>query len=217
MSNIEKTAPALPALYDAQTEIGTEDIRLPRVKIGQFMSAAVQEQLIAPGVIFSSLGADDGDPVALWDPKAKGENPGLLFHVLDMRKGLSLSDGGELQTWRFGDPDAPTEAWTTYDFAVCLPEADPDLPYKLLFTRSGRAAAEKINLVLKKGAARGPAHGNAFRLTSSPRENDKGKFFVPRVQIVEAQAAYIKTSEELAVLIASTPAEPVATGVEPGI
>lgn len=205
MSELATTGGSVPALYNPQTEIDASDISLPRVKIGQFMSAAVQDDLVKAGVIYSSLGQDDLDPEVLWDPKAKGDNPGLLFHILDLRKGWSASVDGDLKTFRDDDPERPDDAWRTYDYIVCLPEHDPELPFKLMFTRTGMAAAKKINFVLKKNAAKGPSYQSAFRLSTAARENDKGKFFVPLVSTVDGEAKNVQAAEGLIGLVAATP------------
>jgi hypothetical protein len=200
----------------ASDEITGEDIALPRIYIGQFMSGHVQDGAAKAGSIYTATGADDPDPQTLYD----GKGDGLLFHVLAMRKGKSYSDGGELTLYDFNDPAAPAEAWVTYNYVVCLPEHEDgaDLPFKWLLTRTGRAAAQQINLVLKKTAAKGPSWENAFRVTTSQRENAKGKFFVARVKPVEADKKNVEIAANLAGMIASKPADTfVETGEAPAI
>jgi hypothetical protein len=192
-------------------EISAEDIALPRVKIGQFMSQAVQDQLVKPGAIFSSLGQDDAEPATLWKP---GDKKGLLMHVLQLRKGWSLMQDGNLETWRFDDPTRPDDAWATYDYTVCLPEVDPDLPYKFLFTRTGRSAAQKINLQLKRAPQ---AHEIAFRVESLERSNDKGRFFVPRIVNEPADKKNVAAAADLLSMIAPAAAAPAAVSNEPAI
>ncbi len=201
--------PQTPAL-----DIESSDMQLPRVRIGQFMSAAVQEQLVKPGAVYTSTGEDDPAPVVLWDPKSKGA-PGLLFHVLDLTKGRSCMVDGSFERYGYDDPDAPPEAWVTYDYLVCLPEADQEVPYKMLFTRTQTACAKAINTVLKKNEARGPAYTTAFRLTTVERENAKGKFFVPRATVVEADQLEAVTPMALAMTAVRSPAR--STGDEPAI
>lgn len=220
-TEVAKATSAVPALVSTPAlEIDSGDVALPRIKVGQFMSSHVQEQLVKPGSIYAATGSDDPDPITLWDPKAKGENLGVLFHVLSLRKGRSWVDkqnNNELHRWGFNDPDAHPDSWVTYDYGVCVPEVDTDVPYKLMFTRTGASAAKGINTVLKKNEARGPAYLQAFRMTTVERENAKGKFYVPRVTIVEATQAGIEAASNLASMMSGTRAESQATGDEPEI
>lgn len=182
--------------------ITADDVALPRIYIGQFMSKAVQNQDVKAGQIFSASGQDDPDPQVLWSP---GDDAGVLFHVVGMRKGKSISDGGELQLFDFDDPNAPPDAWVTYNYTLVLPEHETDVPYKFLLTRTGRPAALQINTVLKKNSISGPAWATAFRLTAAERENAKGKFYVARAAAVEAEDANVKLAEGLALMSSTAP------------
>ncbi len=208
---------AVPALVQPRLELDSSDVALPRIYIGQHMSNAVQEGLVKPGSIFAAIGADDADPSVLWEP-ADNPKPGVLFHVIGLRKGKSITVDGDLQTFDFHDPSAPAEAWTTYSYFVVLPDHDQDMPFKLLLTRTGAPAAKQINLVLKKNEARGPSWESAFRLTTAKRENDKGKYFVARVSVAEASASNVGVAEALAGIVQSqgTP-EIAAHSDEPAI
>ncbi len=211
---------SVPALRPTPAmEIDSNDIALPRLAIAQFMSDAVQESRVKPGVLFTSLGKDDPEPVVVWDPEDKKASAGLTVHVLSMFKGKSLNVDGELVRWQFNDPDAPTEAWTTYNYAIALPELDPELPYKWLLTRSGRPAAQQMNMVIMKNATRGPAHELAFNVTTALRSSPKGKWFVPMVAHVEAKAENVQVADNLAALVAQRGQDfdPPSTGDEPAI
>lgn len=196
--------------------ITAEDVALPRIYLGQFMSKAVQRQEVKAGQIFAATGQDDPDPQVLWSP---GDSEGVLFHVLGLRKGKSLSDGGELVLFDFDDPAAPPEASVTYNYTVACPETDDGevVPYKLLLTRTGTPAARNINTVLKKTQNTGPCWERAFRLTAAERENAKGKFFVARAGEVEATPDNIKVAESLALLMSAVSIEHAATGKQPAI
>lgn len=175
----------VPALASTPSlEIEANDVALPRLYLGQFMSKHVQQQRVPAGSIFTALGEDDPDPQVLWEVDGK-DKP--IVHVLAMRKGKSLSVDGELSLYAYDDPNAPPEAWTTYNYVVALPEFDQDQPFKWLLTRTGTAAAKQINLILVKNASRGPAHEVAFEVDTQWRENAKGEFYVPRVHQVEAK------------------------------
>lgn len=182
------------------------------------MSTLVQndDTDVSVGDIYATLSADDPDPEILWE-YASNDNDGVLFHVLGMKRGKSVSEGGELFTYAYDDPDAPPEAWTTYNYVVVCPEHNTDLPYKLLLTKTGKPAAQIINLVLTKTSAQGPAFNQAFRLTTSQKENKKGKYFVPLVSHVDADKDHVDAAARLAVMVDSDPAAAQATGEEPAI
>ncbi len=209
----------LPALVNTPAlDIDAGDIALPKVYLGQFSATAVKEQIVKPGVIFTASGADDLDPNVIWSP---GDEAGVLIHVLGLRKGKSITVDGELVTYTFNDPDAPDDAWVTYQYTVCLPEVDPSLPFKWLMTKTSAPSAKQINMVLKRNEAAGPAHTLAFRVATAARENQaKGhKWFVTQVRQVEANASNVELANDLAGMIASAPApndiETAAT--QPGI
>lgn len=212
----EATKGSVPALvHQPALEIEAEDVALPRMYIGQYMSDHVKDKSsdVAAGDIFSAVGSDDPDPQVLFD----GDGEGVLIHVLGLRKGKSLSVDGELETWSYDDPDAPAEAWTTYNYFVFLPEVDQDVPYKWLLTRTGKPAAQQINTVLKRAEGRGPSWSVAFRVTTAQRKNRKGEYFVPRVRQVDAEEDHVAQAEKLAQMIAGVSAEAQATGDEPAI
>lgn len=212
---VEKSA--LPSLINTPAmQITAEDVALPRLYVGQFMSKAVQDDLVKMGDIYSSTGADDPDPVVLWSLKEK-DTPGILFHVTGLRKGKSYSDGGELSLWDYDDPSAPAEAWVTYNYTLVLPEIDEQVPFKLLLTKTGRPTALQINTVLARRATAGPSWTNAFRLTSAERSNAKGKYAVARVQSVEAEKKNVEIAEKLAVVMSSAATEFKSTGETPAI
>lgn len=208
----------VPELYRPPAiEIDTEDVALPKLKLGQFTADAVKDQLVKPGCIFGTVGQDDPDPQVFWTMDGKSGD-GVIFHVLAMRKGLSYSEpGGDLETWAFGDPEAHEKSWTTYTYTVCLPEHDEDVPYTFLLTRTGKPAAKQINTEIVKNAERGPAYGLAFRLTCAERDHKQGSYFVPRVARVEANEDHVKLAESFAVKMGSNSADVQARNEEPAI
>lgn len=212
---------SVPALVQTPAlAITADDIALPRLSLGQFMSGAVQEKLVELGDIYSSTGKDDPDPQVLWaynEDRAK-QALGVLIYVVGLRKNKSFSDGGELQIFDFDDPSAPPEAWTAYNYTLACPELDEDVPFKLTLTKTGRPAAQKINTVLAKQSIVGPSYINAFRLTSAVRSNAKGKFAVAQVAQVESDPDQIKVAEKLFLLTGSTASQHAAsTGDQPAI
>lgn len=185
---------AVPALASTpSTEITAEDIALPKIKFGQGQSNAVQDGIVPLNCIYSTTGPDDPDPVVLWE---QGDKEPLTFHVLGLRKGKSVSVDGELELYAFDDPNAPADAWVTYNYVVALPGHDEELPYKLLLSKTSKPAAQAINMVALKNAST-PTHKLAFTLTVKPRENAKGKFCVAQVRNVEPTEEGIALAEKL--------------------
>lgn len=208
---------SVPALAGTpSSELSAEDIALPSLKLGQFMSDHVQEKIVPAGCLFTRLDQDDPDPAVLWE---QGSEDLLRFHVLSLEKGKSVSEDGELVRFAYDDPDAPADAWVTYNYVIALPKVDPELPYKFLLTRTGKPAAQSINTVLIKNAASGPAHAIAFDLDCAERKNKKGKYFVPRAKHVEADPEDVEVAANLAAQIqpAAPTSEPAASVDEPAI
>jgi len=197
--------------------ITAEDVSVPRLYLGQFMSAAVQEQLVKPGSIYAALSGDDPDPQVLYELGDKKKDAGVLFYVLGLRKGKSVSEDGELKLFDYDDPSAPPDAWVTYNYTCLIPDVDTEVPCKLLLTRSSRQTALKINTVLKRTSIAGPAWINGFKLTAAERENKKGKFFVWQVAQVEATKEHVALSAALAPLLTTAPSTFASTGEEPAI
>lgn len=202
----------VPDLVRPALDIGVEDIVLPRIKIGQYSTKQVKNRGldVTAGDIFSASSEDEGD--VLWEAKPGDDNKptakgGVLIHVLTLRKGKSWTDPEtkELQTYSFDDPAAPADAWTTYNYLVAVPEVDDEVPFKWLFTKTGRPAAQQINTVLSKNASRGPAWNSAFRLSTAFRGNPKGDYYVPRVHVEDAKPKNIEIAENLATIALRVP------------
>lgn len=190
-------------------EITAEDVALPRIHIAQFSSKAVQAELVKAGTLFASTSQDDPDPQVLDQP--------VRFHVLAIRRGKSFSEGGELQRYEYNDPDAPANAWVTYDYTVALPDVDPSIPFKVLLTRTGMPAARQLNTILAKGQATQPAWSLAFELTITDRTNDKGKYWIPQVRQVDPTQDGTNVAAELASMMSSQAVDNLTTNEQPDI
>jgi hypothetical protein len=186
----------VPTADAVQIESG--DVALPRIKLGQPNASIVQDGLVPAHSIYAVTGSDDPEPVVLHELGASDE---VLFHVLAMRKSWSLSQDGELQTWAWDDPTRDKDAWVVYNFVLALPEHDADVPYKMLFTRTGTPAAKQINTVLARNAGRGPSFMTAFKIKTDKREKQLGnstvRWTVPRVRSVDATQEGVDTSAHL--------------------
>lgn len=205
-TEVDKVAYALPpALANTPAlDIDSGDIILPRVKIAHTSSVAFQNGAVRFGDLYSAAGKEDPDPEVLRDVDSTDE--GVLFHVIGIKKGKSATVDKQFTTYDFNDPNAPVDALVTYDYTVCLPEVDAGLPYKWLMSSSASGpAAKSINMLLKRNEENGPPFLLAFRATTKPRENPKGKFYSLLVRQVEATPENIKATEALAILIASAP------------
>lgn len=206
-TEVATTAPAgVPDLVSTPaTSIGAEDIVVPRIYIGQFMSEAVQQQLVKMGDLFYAASSDDPDPQVLDQP--------VRFHVLHLRKTKSFSPapGAPLELYDYDDPNAPEKAWVVYNYTFCLPEVDTDMPFKMLLTRTGRPAAQKINTALLRNATAGPAWVNAFELSTAERKNEKGKFAVAQVKLVEPRQEDVEAAAALGQIVLRGEAQRPAT------
>lgn len=198
----------------AANTITVDDIKFDRLYIGQAISEPVQQGLVKVGDLFTAQDKDDPAPNIL--AKA-GDKNGVVFHYLDLRKGKSRSLQGVLETWKYDDPNVPQDAWTTYSYFIAIPEAADDIPFRLLLTRTGRSAAQKINTILMRASGSQPPYELAFRITTDLRQNDKGKFYVPLVAPIEADAKSIAVARDLYEQVHANQDKVDAASAEPSI
>jgi hypothetical protein len=234
LSDIATTDPAaLPELYRpaVSADLDASDIRLPKLKIGQFMTPQVQEGLVKAGSIFTCATREDAEVLVESGPDGVPVEGGPEFYVLGVRKGWSLTDADdELQTWAFDDPAHPEKANLTYTYTVAVPSVDEQLPFTLLLTRTSTPAARQINLLLKKYESGGDGSQLALLIGSKKRENtEKGfKWYVAQVTTApepsdaksrKAREAAQAVAGNLAALVQSSVAAPssVADDGQPGI
>jgi hypothetical protein len=228
-TDVATQASALPELAATPAALGNidgSDIALPRLYKGEYQSGHVQEELVKAGSIFLAAGKDDTHPVTIVKDGTKEGEKGVLIHVLNVFKNLSLQDeNNELQRWDFGDPSAPADAKVGFNYVVCLPEIEDgdSVPVKLLLNKTSKSTGDRINFHLLKHS--GPPHELAFRLTLKKREREssgqKQRWFVWVEDLVEATPENVETAAKLAVMVAgtnvSTSAPDRSTGVEPAI
>ena len=215
-TEVEKVAGGVPDLVRTPAlEITAEDVQLPRLYVGQFMSQAVQDGAVKAGDVYVADGADDPSPEVLFN---SGSNePGALVHILNLRKGKSAQVDGDLMLFDFDDPSAPEDAWVTYNYVVALPEYDTEVPAKWLLTRTGRPTAQRINTVIKRNEATAPAFAHAFRVKTVERKNEKGRFYVPAITVAEARSEDVEVAGKLAVSISGRAPEALPQGEQPAI
>lgn len=199
-------------------DITADDIVLPRIYIGQAQSNAVDAKTASVGDIYSSSSQDGTDAEVLLAESEMDKSDGVLMHVLSMRKGKSYidPDSNELQSFAFDDPEAPFEADTTYNYMVCLPDFDQQLPYKLLLKRAGAPTARIINTILSKSIGDSPCWAVPLLLKTIKRTNPKGSgtYYVARVmrKAIESPAEIKKHKSNVALCaeLAQIVAGPVA-------
>jgi hypothetical protein len=197
-----RSSTEIAPLYDRSTfNVDAGDIALPKVYICQALTKSVTDELAKSGDVIVAAGPDDPDAEVVYSPKDK-DDAGVLFHVLRLDRGKSYSEkNGPLQTWAFDDPAAHADAWVTYTYTVALPEIDPDMPHKFLLTKSNRGTAKRINLMLAKAVQHGNLYDVAFRLTTAPKQNEKGKWFVAVVKTDTATPDNITVAEALSDMV----------------
>lgn len=187
--------------YGGNFEFDAKDIKLPKLKLGQKSSRGVE---VPFGCVYTTMGQDDPEPQVLYK---LGDKDGVVFHVVGRRKGMSWTEGGELRSTFYNDPEAPPEAWVTYTYTVFI-KGEESLPFDWLLTRSASQAAKQINLILMQHQVRGLGHEVAFELSTKEKENDKGKWVVPQVRVVEADPADIEAAASFARFMGPQPVEP---------
>lgn len=181
--------------FDGLRNFSARDLALPKLYKADYTTKAVKKKLVAAGSLFIATEPDDDEPVVLSD----GTEP-VLFHVLALRWGKSddtktdENPKGELRTFAYDDPAAPQSAWTTYTYAILVPEYDPDIPATLLLTKSSRGGAQKINTVAQRLKDQAPLYTQAFALTTAPRSNSEGDWFIYRVNHAEALDANVEAA-----------------------
>jgi hypothetical protein len=180
--------------------LDASDIRLPRLKVAQYMSKAVTRGLVAYGSMYLSNGQDDPEPVQLTQP-GEGDDLSepLRFYVLSVRKGFSYTDTqGELGRTKDGSyPDLalvqgrdPRNVRRTYDYAVVIPSA-PELPAMFLMHGAwGGQSAKAINTRLMLASSAGqPSEHVAFKIQTRKGENKKGPFTTALVTLDTSPAS----------------------------
>lgn len=197
---LDTVTPAVPDLVRSRDPyaITADDIAIPRLYLGQAISKPVEEGLVKSGQFF--VAQDDSDP----DPQVVADvGESFDLHVLDLRKGISRSIEGVLESWAFDDPTAPvpckeTGAWTTYTYIVAIPAAATDLPYRWLLSRSAQPAAQKINVTILRNQDSTPIYKHGFRISATKRANKKGQqFYVPQVAQIEPTNDSLVVAEAL--------------------
>lgn len=208
----------VPALYQPPAiDIDARDLIMPRLYIGQGLSSAVTEGDAKIGDLYIANGKDDPEPNIVW---RNGEDGGVLFSVLGLKRGKSIQIDGELETWDYNDPNAHPDARVTYDYWIAVhdPEGLDDMPVKLLLKGTSTQTARQINLILAKTQGQQPPYALGFRLTTVRARNSQGQPYAKARAIREDLTDdQIATAATLAEMVASAPAQETTATEAPAI
>lgn len=203
--------------YDA---LGSGDIRLPRMRFGQYMSAAVKRKLVEFGSIYVSKSQDDPDAVTLGEATQGDDSKPVRFYVLGVRPGWSYTDPQKKLGRTRPDPrtgiapypnlslvkdNDPANVRRTYDFTISVPDY-PALPVLfLLHSKWGGQAATQLNTDIKLSQQQGIDPGHvAYQVTARQTSSDSGEFagaIVGRAKVSakqeQADRAIVESHREL--------------------
>jgi hypothetical protein len=187
----------LPQLASTAASIITaDDVALPRIYVGQPVSHSVASGNAKAGSIYAAADAEDPEPVLLYEPG----RPGLVIYPLRLVKGWSLPQAGEFRTFAYEDPNVPEDAWLAYHYDLLVPAVDLELPCRFTLSKTGTPTARKINTVIKRHEPR-PPWELAFLLTTMPRQNERGRWFVAQAASAKPKPEHVHRAAEIAALM----------------
>jgi hypothetical protein len=211
------TAVAVPQQTDA-FDLGGQDIRLPRMKVGQTQSPAVTEKIVQYGDVFVQRSKDDAEPVVLQENGELGmgelSDP-IRFYIHGVRRGVNYIDpsnpnagqnGMVLGPWGLSvlefiqaNPSIdPSRVYRKYDYTITLPDFEL-LPVAFLMASSwGGSAASDLNTTIQLQRSQGVDPTTlAFRVQFKPIRNDKGAFMKAFVGLAKVSAKDKEKDQEL--------------------
>jgi len=215
-------APSLPAPVYSPEDTTAEDISLPRIKVGEHNNDRVKSKSsdIEYGDIFTETSNDDSEPNVL----ARGgqgvgdvTDPPVLFFVLaPVRISYSWNEQGTDEFVVAGPNDPRTIAqieafgskgkdkWIPrkgYNYLVCLPDVETQVPFKLLLKGMSSQAARHLETELRKAGQGGPFWEVPFYLTAKQAKKgtyDFNVWQVARADITDKQLSeYVPVVQEL--------------------
>jgi hypothetical protein len=196
--SIADRAAALTPHRSAAETIGTEDLAIPRMMIAQATSQAVQDGLVPVGAIYVASDANDPEPVVVHEP---GSKSGVLVHPIALRKQWAYSDeAGDFRLVDYAAEGVPQDAQLAYTFVTLVPQFDAGLPVSVMLKSTATQTAKRICLWIKR-AEPAPPWSVAFRLTTVPRQNDRGRWFVVQATSAEPDANHVEQAAALAAML----------------
>lgn len=199
-------------------DLDGQDIRLPRLKVGQSQTPAVKQKLAREGDIFVVRNQDDQEPTIVQDNSDLSPSDlsdPVVFYVHSVRRGVNFKDPGNPNA-KFNDlvlgpwgvtvlefiqrnPQIdPSGVYRKYDYVITLPDY-PALPVAFVMASSwGGSAASDLNTAIQlQRAAGADILSVPFRLqvkTTTKGDNSFMKAFVGLASRTKAQQ---KTDAEL--------------------
>ncbi len=193
----ERAAELVPYRSAAET-ISAEDLAIPRMYVGQPTSSAVQDGLVPSGAMYVAADSNDPEPVIVY---RLGDETGVLVHPITLRKGWAFSDeNGDFRVADYVASDVPEDAQLSYTFVLLVPEYDVGLPVSCMFRATGTPTAKKVCLAIKQAEPE-PPWSVALRLTTAPRQNDRGRWHVPQAISAEADPKHVEQAAALAAML----------------
>ncbi len=197
LSLAERSAELAPYRSAAET-IDASDLAVPRMMIAQPTSSAVQDGLVPAGAIFIASDSNDPEPTIVHEP---GKPGGVLIHPITLRKQWAYTDeAGDFRLADYLAEDVPEDAQLAYQFVLLVPEYDPELPVSLMLKSTATQTAKKICLAIKR-AEPSPPWSIAIRLTTTGRQHDRGRWFVPQAASTEATPEHVAQGTRLATML----------------
>lgn len=181
------TAPALPAMYES---VESSDRQLPSIYLLQGLSQAVQNEIGKPGQVIVGLGADDPSPEFLIeDPKSDS----FTAYILDRRRSYSrYQQGGQMEWLTKEEYDEARraqdrEVWVNWHYTVSIPEVDPNVPMRLMLSKTaGLKASKNLNFIVDKALAMGHMPVAKFSVTEATSRNTGAKYHMLMVTATDA-------------------------------
>lgn len=191
----EPAAAEITKYGPAAEAIEAEDLGIPRMMVGQPSSVAVQDGRVPAGAIYIAANAEDPEAQIVYKPG--GRDRGVDVLPLSFLKGWCFRDeGDQFRVVPDGTEGVPQEADRVHTWLFCCPDFDPELPVSYLFKVSALPASQKIALAVKRSSD--PSWTLAFRLTTTARQNNKGRWFVPQVVSIKPKPAQLEAAAKLA-------------------
>lgn len=186
-------------------ELDSDDILIPRLKVGQKMSKAVDEHGELYGATYVLRSRDDVDPTVVAQAPAKGElGEPVVFYVHGMprkqwswtRPDKSLGRGVDYPLLSDVEGGDPRKVRRTYDYLVTLPDF-PLLPVRFLMHGAWAGqAAKQINTDLVLANQMGQDTSEiAFQLRVKKTSSSRSGQEQPFAQIVVAAANVTKAQK----------------------
>lgn len=197
LAPVRQSPPAeIVKLGPAAEAISAEDLGIPRMMVGQPSSVAVQDGRVPAGAIYIGANAEDPEVRVMYKPGGRG---GVDVLPLAFQKGWAFRDEGDVfRVVPDGSEGVPWEAVPAHTWLFCCPAFDSSLPVSYLFKVSALPTSQKIALAVKQ-AAPAPSWTLAFRLTTVPRANSKGRWYVPQVvSVPKPKPEHVEAATQLA-------------------